>query len=61
MKLKTSQWISWIVATATAALTICAYAFTTFETKLDSLEKKSAIEKKLDRMDEKLDRLLLRK
>lgn len=62
------QWISWIVATATAALTMAAYAFTNFETKEHAKEVKSdiaerlqSIEKKIDRVDTKLDSALHRR
>lgn len=56
-KIKAEQWIAWILATATAALTMAAYAFTTFETKDHSKEIKSDLSERLNRIDQKLDRI----
>jgi sensor domain CHASE-containing protein len=52
------KWVSWIIATATAALTMAAYAFTTFETKDHAKEVKDDLTKRLEKMDSKLDILL---
>lgn len=52
------QWIAWIAATGTAALTMAAFAYSTFETKEHSAENKTDIVSRLDRIEEKLDRAL---
>lgn len=59
-KLSVEQWIPWIAATATAALTMAAYAFSTFETKEHAAENKGDIVHRLDQIDAKLDRVIER-
>ena len=58
MKFRPEQWIAWIAATATAAVTIAAYAFATFETKEHAQETKADIVRAMyERHAEILDRL----
>lgn len=54
-KFNTSTWIPWLGATVMAALTLCAFLFTQFETKADSLDKRNSLEKRLDRIENKID------
>ena len=53
------QWIGWIGATAAAALTMASYTHTTFETVSSADRREASIAARLDRIEEKLDRLLL--
>lgn len=55
MNLKPEVWISWVVATATAALTMSAFAYSTFETKEHALERKQDILKRLESIEGKVD------
>jgi hypothetical protein len=55
-----SQWISWLGATAVAAATLGSYAHTTFTTKQDSKDQRFEFERRLDRMENKIDLLLQR-
>jgi hypothetical protein len=50
--------IAWVAATATAALTMAAYAFSTFETKEHFKEFKNDTKDTLTRIESKLDRAL---
>lgn len=61
MKFTTVQWVAWFGATVTAAVMLCAFAFTTFETKADSGIKRTELQSRLERIDDKLDRLLERR
>lgn len=56
-KIKTEQWIAWIVATATAALSMAAFAFGKFETQEHAREVKGDLQYRLNRIDDKLDRI----
>ena len=50
-----------LVATAiTAAISATTFAFLQFEPKDDARLKKEAIEKRLDRIEEKIDRLIFK-
>lgn len=53
-----SQWIAWISASVVAAATLSAFAYTNFQTKENAKEFKDDIEKRLDRIENKLDKLL---
>lgn len=60
-KVKFSTWVAWIGATMAAALTMSAYAFSTFETKVQVRVYMGLMEKRLDSIDRKLDQLILRR
>lgn len=67
MKFSTTQWISWIAATVSAAVVLTAFAYQNFETKEDSKEKKQDImeairsmDQKVDKLDRKVDKILLK-
>jgi hypothetical protein len=49
--------ISWVAATAVAAATMVSFAYSVFETKEISVLRGSAIEKRLDRIEAKIDEL----
>lgn len=53
------QWITWVVATLVAAVTMMVFFYTNFETKSDSDETNAVIEKRLDRIENKLDQILV--
>lgn len=61
MKFSTVQWITWVGAAVAAAVGLSAFAFTQFETKMDSMDKRTAIEKRLDRIEGKVDVLVSRR
>lgn len=50
-------WAYWIAATATAAVTMSAYAFSNFALKSDVKDYLAAIEKRLESIEGKVDRL----
>lgn len=52
MKVGASQWISWILATATAAVTMVSYAYATFETKDEARKVESRVLHRLDRIED---------
>jgi hypothetical protein len=67
-KIATTQWIAWITATLVAALTMSSYVFGNFETKQDAIDKRAQIQaeiaekdskadKRLDRIEQKVDNL----
>lgn len=63
----TTQTVSWIAATVTAALTMSAYFHSTFETsdgvkrvEIHLKEHLSRNEKKIDRIEAKIDMLILK-
>lgn len=51
------QWISWMAATLISALTLCAFMFTNFESKTDAKDRIESVEKRLDRIELKIDSL----
>lgn len=53
------QWIYWLAATLTAAVTITIFLYTNFQTKADANDNKSDIEHRLDRIEHKIDQLLV--
>lgn len=57
MHFKTETWIAWIAATLTAALTLSAFAFNSFELKEDARQKKEDLIKRLERIEDKIDRI----
>lgn len=54
------QWIAWIGATLAAAISMITYIHATFETKEFSKETRSQLERRLERMENKLDHLIAR-
>ena len=54
------QWAQWAVATIVAAVTMTSFAYTNFETKDDSRRSEQTVEKRLDRIENKVDQLLSR-
>ncbi len=53
-----SQWLQWIAATSAAGISIAAYAFATFETKEHFGDIVEVLADRLDRIENKLDRIL---
>lgn len=56
---KLETWVSWLAATLVAALTLSAFAFTTFQTKDDAKESKADLVQRLDRMEHKIDNIIM--
>lgn len=54
-KISEKQWISWLVATATAAIVLVSFVYTTFATKSEASEARNDLEKRLDRLEQKID------
>lgn len=52
------QWIAWVGATVVAVAATVSMAYSTFETKENSVRNQETIEKRLDRMENKIDILL---
>jgi len=52
-----SQWVSWIIATAVAAVTMVGYVHANFTT----IREAEGIVHRLDRIEMKIDRLLQKK
>ena len=61
MGITPSQWIAWIGAALAAAFAMTTATFTAFETKAESRDKREAIEKRLDRIEQKVDLLVDRR
>ena len=61
----TVPWLSWIIATMTAAMagvfTMMSYSYDTFTTVKESKATKEVFTKRLDRIEDKIDRILERK
>jgi len=54
------QWIAWLGATVAAAISMMVYIASTYETKEHQKENRDQIERRLERMENKLDRLISR-
>jgi uncharacterized protein Yka (UPF0111/DUF47 family) len=52
------KWAAFFAATVSAALTVAAYAYATFETKEHAVERKKDITERLDRIESKQDKLI---
>jgi uncharacterized protein Yka (UPF0111/DUF47 family) len=61
MIFKFEIWVAWLAATVTASITLTAFAYTNFETKDHSKEAQDNLVKRLDRIEEKIDQILLGK
>lgn len=55
------QWLTWSVTTVAAALTMSAYAHSNFASRVVQQEFRQIIEKRLDRIESKLDRIIFQK
>lgn len=53
-----TQWIAWLGATATAAVTLTVFAFENFETKEHAKEAQVTFQRQFDRLESKVDELL---
>lgn len=53
------QWISWTAATLIAAISMVVFLYTNFQTKVASDERSAQLEKHLDRIEGKLDQMIL--
>lgn len=56
--IKQSQWISWLAATATATVILVSFVYQTFSTKSEANEIKNGLERRLDRIESKIDRII---
>lgn len=61
MKIKPEQWIAWIAVFATAAVTMVTFAFATFETSKHATESKDEVSRRLSRIEDKLDQIIIMK
>lgn len=50
--------LAWLGATAVAASVLVSFAYSNFSTKAEATEHKESIEKRLDRMEVKIDSIL---
>lgn len=55
-----AQWLGGFFITATAILSVTVFLFTSFQTKGDFQDYKNGVEKRLDRIETKLDVVLSR-
>lgn len=60
-EISAAQWLGWIISTATASAGVVIFAFSQFETKQHARDKKDDIDKRLDRIENKIDFLLKEK
>lgn len=58
--ISTEQWMTWIGATLMAAITMVGFIYTNFESKADYKDWKDDLEKRLERIERKVDTLLER-
>jgi hypothetical protein len=56
-----TQWIAWIIAAAVGGFSLLSFSYATFETKDHARESSDILMNRLDRMEEKLDRLIERR
>lgn len=54
-----TQWIAWILAAAVGSFTLLSFSYGQFETTVHSSERNEQVMRRLDRLEEKLDRILL--
>lgn len=54
-----TQWIYWLGATIVAALTAMVFLYSTFQTKLEANDNKNDLERRLERIEGKIDLLLV--
>lgn len=53
-------WIPWAAITLAGAVTLTSFVFTTFQTKTDADEVKVDLERRLERMENKIDTIVIR-
>lgn len=53
-------WVGWISATAVGAATLVGFAYNNFTTKVEQTSYQESLEKRLDRLETKIDKLLLK-
>lgn len=51
-------WIGWMAATIAAAFTLITFIYTTFSTKSEAQNYQDTLEKRLDRLENKIDHLI---
>lgn len=56
-----AQWIGWIIATATAAFTLVVFIYSNFTTKSEATLYQDDLSKRLDRIESKIDKLMMKK
>ena len=58
-KLNFRDWLGIIGVFGSASVALTSFVFSNFETKADAKDKSELVEKKLDRMETKIDKLLI--
>lgn len=53
-----TQWLYWLGATLVAAITTMVFLYSTFQTKSDASENKVDLERRLERIESKIDTLM---
>lgn len=56
--LKIDILVAWLGATAVAASVLVSFAYSNFTTKVETTENKESIEKRLDKLESKIDSIL---
>lgn len=56
--LSNNEWLTWVFALTCGALSMVVFVFSTFETKADGMNREGKLEKRLDRLESKVDLLL---
>lgn len=59
-EISTLQWIYWLGATLLGALAAMVFLYSTFQTKLEASENKTDLDRRLQRIEGKVDELLTR-
>ena len=54
----TVQWVQWLSATVVAAAVLVSFMYTNFATKAEADIQRFSIEKRLDRLEQKIDQLV---
>jgi hypothetical protein len=55
VNLKTETWVAWFGATLVACAILISFVFTTFSTKTEAAQARDSLDKRLDRIEAKLD------
>lgn len=56
--IKLETWLGWILAVLTCCVSLVGYTYQNFEQKADADKKDASIEKRLDRIEDKLDKVI---